>query len=295
MNRPIPREIPTMFDRISNSFSLARSSWDVLRRDKKFVVFPIVSSLGCLLVLISFAIPMAVVALKGGIAMHDHNQPPWWTYVVAFAFYFCNYFVIVFCNAALISCALMRFAGEEPTLADGFGAAAARLPQILAWSLVSATVGVLLKVIENAHEKAGQIISMLLGTAWTVITFFVVPVLVVEKVGPLEAVRRSVELLKRTWGEALVGHWGIGFFAFLLTLPGILALVLGFFLLSQSVVAGAAILAVAILYLLACGAITSALNTIFLAALYQYASVKTVPVGFDREVIEGAFMTKRSR
>lgn len=282
-----------MFARIQNSFSLARSSWDVLLRDKKFVLFPIISSLGCLMVLVSFAVPLAVVAVRGGIQIQDNGQPPWWTYVVAFAFYFCNYFVIVFCNSALISCALLRFSGEEPTLGDGFGAAAARLPQIFAWSLVSATVGVLLKAIENAHEKGGEFISAILGTAWTVVTFFVVPVLVVEKVGPFEAIKRSVSLLKRTWGEALVGHWGLGLFMFLLMLPGVLILVGGGALMSQSVAAGALVLGSGILYLLGCGAVGSALNTIFLAALYQYASFKTVPVGFDQHVLEGAFMARR--
>jgi hypothetical protein len=284
-----------MFDRISNSFALARSSWDVLRQEKKFLLFPIVSGIGCLLVMISFSIPLAIVSMRSGIQVDANHQPPWWTYVVAFAFYFCNYFVIVYCNAALISCALMRFAGEETGVADGFNAASARLPQILAWSLVSATVGVLLKMLENGHEKIGQFISAILGTAWTVVTFFVVPVLVVEKVGPSDAVTRSVQLLKQTWGEALVGHWGIGFFTFLLMLPGFIAFGLSIFLMSVTVVGGLVLLGLALLYLLACGAISSAMNTIFLAALYQYASYKTIPAGFDREVIEGAFRPRRQR
>jgi hypothetical protein len=282
-----------MFERISNSFALARSSWDVLQRDKKFIAFPVVSGLGCLMVTISFAIPMAVIAMRGGIQIDEqHPQAPWWTYVVAFAFYFCNYFVIVFCNSALVSCALLRFAGEEPTLADGFSAAAARMPQILAWALVSATVGVLLKAIENAHERAGQFISAILGTAWTVITFFVVPVLVVEKVGPYDAVKRSIELLRRTWGEALVGHSGIGLFMFLLMLPGFLIFGLAIFAMTAVPVLGLALLLLGVVYLVVCGAISSALNTIFLAALYQYASHHTIPSGFDREVVERAFRPK---
>jgi hypothetical protein len=124
-------------------------------------------------------------------------------------------------------------------------------------------------------------------------TFFVVPVLVVEKVGPFEAIKRSVSLLKRTWGEALVGHWGLGFFTFLLMLPGLLILGLGVALMTQIVAVGAVVLGLGILYLLGCGAVSSALNTIFLASLYQYASYKTVPVGFDREVLEGAFTARR--
>src|SRR5207253_3467323 len=135
------------------------------------------------LVVASFAVPM--------VALDVWNKPnqgprfngiPVWTFAVAFLFYFCTYFVTVFCNAALVSCAFLRFNGESPTVGDGFRAAMARLPQIFAWALVSATVGVLLKVVENAHEKVGAIIADLLGLAWSIMTFFVVPILVVEKV-----------------------------------------------------------------------------------------------------------------
>src|SRR5262245_28462128 len=211
-----------MFDRIAASFELARSSWHVLRQDKQLSVFTILSGLGCLLVLLSFAVtPTAFRAWEFLDDGQGNLQLPWWAYAVAFAFYFCNYFVIIFCNAALVSCALMRFSGHQPTIAAGFQAASSRLPQILGWALVSATVGMVLKAIENAHEKAGQFISSLLGVAWTVMTYFVVPVLVVEKVGPFAAIGRSMQILRKTWGEALVGKIGLGFFVFLLSLPGI--------------------------------------------------------------------------
>src|ERR1700730_8681457 len=150
------------FDRISTGFELAGSSWRVLRQNKSLVVFPILSGLGCLLVLATFLVPFVAhpqwlnwIDLRG----QQGFQPPPWVYVVVFAFYFCNYFVIVFFNAALVSCALLGFNGETPTVADGLKAAASRLPQIFAWALVSATVGMLLKMIENANEKVGSFIS----------------------------------------------------------------------------------------------------------------------------------------
>src|SRR5258708_5324154 len=192
-----------MFDRISASFTLARNSWDVLRQDKKLLVFPILSGIGCFLVLASFLAPLVIIRPAwldafwnnaNGAGGNAVKSP--WPFVLAFAFYFCNYFVIVFCNAALISCALIRFNGGEPTIGDGLSAAVSRLPQILAWAFVSATVGVILKLIENANEKAGAFISAILGTAWAVMTYFVVPVLVVEKVGPVEAGKRSMSTLK---------------------------------------------------------------------------------------------------
>jgi hypothetical protein len=284
-----------MFGRLSASWELALCSWQVLRMNKKLLLFPLLSGLGCILVLISFVVPFVLnpqwlAALN---ANNGANQPVW-TYLVAFAYYFCNYFVIVFFNAALISCALLQFHGETPTLGDGLRAAWSRLPQILAWALVSATVGMLLKAVENVHEKAGQIISAILGTVWTVVTFFVVPVLVVEKVGPFEAVRRSVALLKKTWGEALVGHWGIGLFLLLLLLPGILLAVVGVALLVQAPPAlGVAVLVLAALYFILWSAAGSALNGIFLGALYQYAAFGEVPHGFDQDTLEHVFQHKK--
>ncbi len=149
-----------------------------------------------------------------------------------------------------------------------------------------------LKLIENIHEKVGEIVSFLLGTAWSILTFFVVPVLVVEKVGPFEAIARSTRILRKTWGEALVSNWGIGLFMFLLALPGVAVLFIGIILLGVSIVLGLAILALAAIYLLALLAVGPALHGICLAALYQYAAEGQVPGAFDSHLLQGAFAHK---
>ncbi len=282
-----------MFQRISNGFALAGSTWRVLIKDKHLLAFPIVSGFFFLLVVASFAVPLATLVDWNQVQQQmqkNNNKPPVWTYAVAFAFYFCTYFVIIFCNSALISCALLRFNGETPTLADGFRAAMARLPQIFAWALVSATVGVLLRVVENAHEKVGEIVAWVLGSAWSVMTFFVVPVLVVEKTGPVAAVGRSLSLLKKTWGEALVGHMGLNFVMFLLAIPILLLMIAGALVIASGMtVPGVALLVVAGIAFLMHMAVGAALHTIFLAALYQYAAQDRVPEGFDRNVMASAF------
>ncbi len=153
----------------------------------------------------------------------NNNQPPLWVYPITFAFYFCTYFVIIFCNSALASRAFMRFNGKTPTVTDGFRMALARLPQIFMWAPVSATVGLLLKVIENARE-GGRDHASILGTAWSIMTYFVVPVLVVEKAGPFEAIGRSISLIKNTWGESLTGNMGLNFVMFLLAIPIVVGL-----------------------------------------------------------------------
>ncbi len=285
-----------MFERIAASFALARSTWQVLLSERKLLMFPILSGLGTILVALSFATPFVIhpqlLAFLVDKQEADGKGVPVWFYVVVFAFYFCSYFVIIFCNAALISCALIRFNGGEPTVADGLNAAGSRLPQIAAWALVSATVGMILKLIENAHERVGEFISSLLGLGWTVLTYFVVPVLVVEKVGPFEAIRRSTQILRKTWGEALVGNVGISLVMLLLAIPGILLAVIGIFLCTKVLALGLTVLALAGLYILLLSAAGSALNGIFLTALYQYAANGQVPDGFDRDNMEQAFKHK---
>jgi hypothetical protein len=281
-----------MFDRISRSFALARSSWDVLRTDKKLLIFPILSGICCLVVLASFVTPFIFLLV---VQQKQPEELPQWLYAVAtFAFYFCNYFVIVFFNSALTSCALARFEGLEPTVGGGLKAAFARLPQILAWALVSATVGMLLKMIENANEQVGRIISALLGTAWSIVTFFVVPILVVENVGPITAIQRSISVLKRAWGEALVGNFGIGLVMFLLALPIVLVLMVGIFLCATPglLPVGALVIVLALVGFVGLAAVSSAMNNIFVAALYRYAAQGRVAAGFDEATFRHAFSPK---
>jgi len=286
-----------MFDRISRSFHLATASWNVLYTDKKLILFPIVSGILALLVLLTFAGSLLGLHLGQVVDLdpQQNDAAKIWLGAALFVYYFFSYFAIIFCNSALVSCALMRFNGQEPTLGDGFRAAFARLPQIAAWSLVSASVGVILYMIENAWEKAGEIISAVLGTAWTVMTYFVVPVLVVEKTGPFAAVSRSVELLRKTWGEALVGGIGLGLFKFLVLLIPFLVIIGGVALLAavQPFWIGLSVLGGGLLLLLLAAAMCAAVDTIFLTALYQYAAFEKVPGGFSREDMAVAFQRKK--
>jgi hypothetical protein len=280
-----------MFERIANSFALARSSWAVLRRNKRLVLFPTLSGLALVLVLVSFLVPFA---LRPTLFDDLQARAPWVLGVLAFAFYFTCYFVMIFFNAALVGATLTGFSGGQPTLGAGLGAAGRRLPQIFLWALVSATVGIILKLIENTHEKAAVIVSAILGTVWTVLTYFVVPVLVVERVGPFRAVGRSVAILKNSWGEALFGRFGIGFYVVLLALPGVLLLAGGVYLAvaPRMVMLGLALAGAAVVYLLLVSAIGAALQGIFVGALYRFATHGDVPTGFERETMEKAFKTK---
>ncbi len=282
-----------MFERIANGWNLAMESWHVLRQDKELLVFPLLSGFACFAVFVSFAAPLWFTGYGQVLSESPEGLENPIAWVILFAYYFVNYFVIVFFNSCLVACAAIRFRGGNPTVSDGFRAALNRLPQIAGWAAVTATVGVILRVIESRSEKVGQFVTMLLGAAWTIVTFFVVPVLVIERLGPIDATKRSLAIIRRTWGEAMVSNFSIGLLAFLISLPAFAVLMGGMFLFAIGhAVAGIVLIAVTIAGLVVLSLITSALDAILLTALYLFAADEDVPSAFDRGLLRQAFTTR---
>ena len=265
--------------------------------DKELLLFPLISGISCMLVMATFAVPLWATGFAGEVmegnegGISQTNQII--GYVVMFAYYFVNYFVIIFFNSALIACAIIRFKGGNPNLRDGFSAAFSRLPQIAGWALVAATVGLILKIIESRSEKVGAIVASLLGMAWSAVTYFVVPVIVVERAGPIDAAKRSFEVLKKTWGESLVANFGIGLVVFLAYLLAIIPIVLGVVAIGSGLVPlGIAAIAFGVVTLLLVSLVSSAMNAIIIGALYLYAAEGTVPEQFDDDLFRHAFAHK---
>lgn len=279
--------------RLGTGWELAKRSWHVLRLDKELLLFPIFSTVACTLVMLSFAAPLWFSGYFEMLAAEEGQAENVLNYVIAFAFYFVNYFVIIYFNSALIACAIIRFKGGNPNLWDGFAAANARLPQIIGWAAVTATVGLVLRIIEGRSERVGQIVAGLLGMAWSAVSFFVVPVIVVEKRGPVDAVKQSFELLKRTWGESLVANFSLGIVNFLGMILAMMPLIGGFFALANGMTAiGIAGIVVGVLVMVMTVLITSTLNTIVIGALYLYASEGSIPSQYEASEFQAAFSTK---
>jgi hypothetical protein len=155
-------------------------------------------------------------------------------------------------------------------------------------------VGMVLRTIEERVSFVGKLIVGFLGLAWSVVTYLVVPVLAVERLGPFATLRRSVELLRETWGEGLVGQFSMSALSFLLMLPAIVlvvALIVGVAV-TQSVTVGVTIGALAVLYIMLIGILFSTLQQIFLAAAYLYAAEARVPAGFSEDFMKSAFVKK---
>ncbi|MDB5172500.1 MAG: putative rane protein [Phycisphaerales bacterium] len=279
-----------MFGKISYTWDLMGASWNVLRKDKALVLFPLFSGISCLVVMASFAVPALITGAWHPPARGAQPAQQIAYYGMLFAFYFCNYFVITFFNVGIIACAIERMQGGEPTFEFGIQAAASRLPLIIGWSLVSATVGLILRVIEDRSDKVGELVAGLLGMAWTIVTYLAVPVLVVERKGPFLAIKESGQLLRKTWGEQIVGNFSFGIVFFLLGIPALLLVVAGgyFAVIMQSVAAAVVFISLAVAYIVVLSLVQSALQAIFQAAVYLYARDRQAPAGFPVALLRGS-------
>lgn len=278
-------------ERIKRSWALAKASLEVLKHDKELIIFPLISGIVMFFITLTFLIPTLVGNILDSIL--DTGMPIF-GYVVLFLFYLVQYTVVYFNSTALVGAAMIRLRGGDPTVKDGYQIAFSRLTQILGWALVSATVGLLLNMLSNNSKKKGSgigsFIASLLGAAWNVLTFLVVPVLAVEGLGPIKAVQRSWNLLKRSWGEQIAGVLSIGMvFAIIGILGGLLlaGAGVGLSILIESFVPGILFGILLILFIMALSLLSSTLSGIFSAAVYAYAADGQVGM-IDESLIRGA-------
>ena len=273
-----------MFESIERSFALIKTSWNILMDDKKLLMFPVLSGIVTLIVLATFILPLILAefvqsAIPGGTVFF---------YGILVAFYFASYFVVIFFNTALISCVNARLQGKDMSIGEGLSNAARHLPSILAWALVSATVGIILHLVQRRGGFIGRIAAALVGGIWSLVTFFVVPILILEDKGVVDSVKESVSLIRKTWGESIVGSGSILLIFIVLGVVAFIG-VLATLVIGNMVVFGIA-LVLFILLGVVLAIVASAMQGIFVSALYSYARNGTVPAGFNKDLIQNAFV-----
>jgi hypothetical protein len=276
----------SFLDRFTNGWTITMHSFKVLRANKELIIFPILSGVSLLLILASFAV--MVLAGAGwdveGIDIGQDNQVI--TYLYVFLYYLVNYFIVVFFNTALIHCTRLYFFGEEVTIRKGLQFAFSRLGSIAAWAVFAATVGTLLRILQENLGWLGKIITGLIGIVWSIATFFVVPVLAYENVGPFGAFKRSSQLMRQKWGESLGATFSMGLIQFAVT---ILIVIASFGIGAVTLPIVGIIFGVLAIILMA--TVMSATQTIFISAVYH--NMMSDPVKhFDQQLLDGLFVSK---
>src|ERR1700740_2708618 len=196
--------------KFSRSWELVKQSFAILRSDKQLMLFPVLSAISCLFVTILIGtggtlllLPARAAALASGERFSPNQSPVFM--LAMFTLYVANYFVIVFFNVALVGVANSRLMGGTWTFRDGIELAWARKGTILRWAFVAATVGMILRTLEERMGLLGRLVMRIIGVACALACYFVVPVLAFEDLTPVAAVKRSSKLFRDTWGEKVIG------------------------------------------------------------------------------------------
>ncbi len=283
-----------MFAKFSRSWSLIKASADVLRQDKELLVFPAISAVAGVLVVLSFVLPLFGILDFKALENDPDSMPPWLP-VWMFLFYLTQYFVMFFFNTALVGAAMIRLDGGDPTVADGLRIARSKIGVILGYAAIAATVGMLLRAIEQRAGFIGRWIVAFIGAAWTVVTFLTVPVLVMRDIGPIDAVKESARLLKTTWGENVIGQGGVGLVFGLVQFVLIAGTVaLAVMLAANNLLAFAVVVAsIGVLLVLFAALLQAALSGIYSAALYRHAAGLPNHGTFESDVLANAFAAKK--
>ena len=264
------------------------TSLEIIKEHKSLLLFPVMSALSLIFVTLTFAGgAFAAFGLDIDVALDRFSEGREWVlYSVLFVYYLVNYFVIVFFNMGLVHCAKLIFDGKTPTISDGLHYSSSRLDAILSWALLAATVGVVLQMLEDRLGKVGQVIVSIIGIGWSIATFFVVPVIAYEEVGPMEAVKRSGALMREKWGEAIGANFSFGAFF----LIGYMVIIIGgIALIAIQPVMGIIVMLLSALLL---HTVIAAAKTVFVAAAYNHMNDR--PAGrFDNGALDNLFVDKR--
>jgi hypothetical protein len=269
---------------MSNGWKIFTNSFAVLKENRQLILFPILSGISMILVVASFVV--IILSAAGWDTANISDQGSATNYVLVFVYYLVNYFIITFFNMALVHCTHLYYSGQKPTLGDGIRFSMRHLGTILAWAIFAATVGTILRAISDRLGWLGKIIIGLIGIAWNIATFFIVPVIAYEHLGPMAAFKRSAQLMKEKWGESLGATFSFGLIYLALILgAGIIAVLVA--VLIHPIVA-------IFLFLIAFALIVSVLSAtrmIFISAVYH--DIQGNPVKhFNQQLADNLFIQK---
>ena len=274
------------FGNISNTIHLMKSCVKVLKKDKELVLFPILTALFVIILL-------GVIFSMGGISLSENQDEQGSIIPLAILIFGAN-FIIVFFNSALISAALERLRGGDPNISSGLSHAFKHIHHIFLWSIIVTIMALIFAAIRSSGRNRGmmgqimtEIFASFLQAGWAMMTFFVVPIIVSENLGPISAIKRSSGLFRQTWGNQVAANFGFGIFQILALLAsGALGWFFGLLSPTLGMVVGVlcASISVSIIY---------TLEGIYKAALYEFAMGEK-PLEFEQQDLRTAYRASAS-
>jgi hypothetical protein len=290
--------------KFARSWQLAKESAKILLADKELIFFPVLSACISFIAVIILTTILAGIGLfvpgaANALSDESSNIGTVGGFVILFIFYLVTSFIVTYFTSGLVGAALIRLRGDDPNFGDGIRIANQHIGPIFIFAIMSATVGVLTAIIRGNQRNrniARSVAAGLTEFAWNLASFLAVPIIVSRPVGAPEALKQSTLLLKKTWGEQIIGNAGIGL---VFAVPFILLVIGGIFGIVALANAGQGtaalvLLAVIILLIALLAVIQTALTGIYKAAVYLYAAEHVETPAFDPALVRTAFQPARA-
>ncbi len=286
---------PLQMGKLKASMTIVSESWELLKKDKEIMWFPVLSAITSIVALTILAGVMYFVVLSGNInniaqVQGDGLSP--FGYFILFVYYLVMIFIVNFFESGIYIIAHARFNGQDLNFNDGIRGATENITKIFIWSLISATVGVVLQIIADRSRFIGKIVVWMLGAAWGILTFFSLPSLIIGKKSVQDSFKDSAATIRKTWGETIIVNLGVGLFFTMITFV-LFAIMLVVFVLIPDIFVGIGLLALFLISIICITIISSALSSIFKLALYEYATSGKIPEGFSPNIIQNAIKVKQ--
>ncbi len=278
---------PVKIGKFKASRIVVKESWAVLKQDKEIMLFPIISSIFTTIIFLILAAVFYFLIIGGNLESLDSATGNVIFYVGLLIYYLIIFFIINFFQAGLFIIVQARFTGGNLSFKDGINGAKKFAGKIFIWSLINATVGVVLRVIADKAKIVGQIISAVLGAAWQILTYFSLPSLIIGNTTIKGSFKESAAIIRKTWGETLIVNFGVGlFFGLMIMAVFVIGLIIVILIPSIYVAIPIGVIIVAGIIILSI--ISTTLGSIFKLALYNYAKNGVVPQAFSPEIVKGA-------
>jgi len=285
-----------MFEAFSRSWEITKATFGVINKDRELVLYPLFAAILTFGFWVVMLIPIVLNYFSGDSAFNSAVD-----IVLVFVAYLGFAFISTFFSVAVVYTAKKRFEGGNATFFESIGFSFKRIMSIFLWSMVSATVGLIMNVIDRIARRLGGIGAIVLlifnwvfGLIWSIATIFVVQGIVYYELGPFAAIGKSVQTLKKTWGESLIRVVGLGFVEFVFVFLGMILFIGLLFVFSMvHPLLVFVLIVLASIYFVSVFFIFEIANKIFNTALFVYAETGKVPTGFNAETLAKAFKSKK--
>jgi len=290
IQQPVEQIPPVKIGKFKASKMIVRESWGVLMQNKELAWFPVFSAVASLVALVFMVFIFFFVVMAGDINAFNNISglaSNMITYATLLVYYLVMFFITNYFMAGVYIIVQSQFNGQNLSLSDGIRGANQNIGKIFIWSLISATVGVVLRIISDKSIWLGKLVAWLLGATWALLTYFSLPSLIIGQKSVGESFKESAAIIRKTWGETIIINFGAGlFFTFL-----IIGIIIVCVVILTLVPVFEMFVLVGVLFtvsMVGISILSSTLGSIFKLALYQFAITGTVPAGFTTDLVKGA-------